>query len=183
MGTELATKSERHVRAARTLRKGRTEEDRQRGLLVLATCGGNTAEASRRLTEQGHAVPRTTLEHWRDTNPERFHELQKTHSVEIGRSVAAKQLELAHQSISIEAKALLQTEAQLDAGTVKDASTVARNLAVARKVNVDGSLQLEGRPTSIVEHRQDVQETLRSLASRIPGFHVDGHAIVGDRGY
>jgi hypothetical protein len=54
-------------------------------------------------------------------------------------------------------------------GEVKDGSAVAQKLAIAQGISLDKMLILENRPSTTVEHRQDLSEILGRSASAIPG--------------
>lgn len=73
--------------------------------------------------------------------------------------------------------AIERSMTQLKDDKVRDASGSARNAAVGKAVNIDKILQLEQRPTSIVQHRSG-DEVLRQLErmGRASGFIVEGSA-------
>ena len=140
-----------------------------RGLLMLAVCAGDSAQAHRRLAADGVHVPERTLRDW------------KTHvTLSASRRCSAATAPSWRTSSSTEpwSAALLAarlehaaleraTEQMLDPDhEVRDPATVARNAAVTKGINVDQVLKLSGRPTVIAEHR-NADDLLDSLAKKL----------------
>lgn len=162
--------------ATKPARRYFTPEEVDAGLMMLAFCGGNSGEASRRLKEQGYNLSDRVLRKFRSTTyPERYAELHRTRAQEIEDVIVTKMRETALQAADVQQRALEKTVEQLDNGELRDASTAARNAAVVQGIATDKLLTLTGRPTTVVEHR-DAEDVLRGLAQRFPGLIVEGTA-------
>ena len=158
------------------LRKSRryTHEQVDRGLLAVAACAGNSAEASRRLGDQGLEIPARTLRAWRcETYPERYVELANAHGHEIEEILVARTREVSLKAAEAELLAIDKTVEELEAGNARDPSASARNLATVRGIGTDKLALLTGRPTHRVEQRtsDDIMDRLRKY-----GMVVDGTA-------
>jgi hypothetical protein len=174
--TEQALTRTGNAKQACTLRKGRTIEDVDRALTMLALVGGNCQEACRRLKAAGHTLSPGTLEEWRKVQfPQRYEDLCRTQAPKIEEKVAQELREFAVDTVRVQRQALAKTSEQLEGDKV-DAASVMRNVAVSGGIAIDQILKIEGRPTQIVEHKRDAAETLALLAQKVPGFDIESTA-------
>jgi len=140
-----------------------------RGLLMLAVCAGDAAQAHRRLAAEGVSIPERTLRDWKThSHPQRFVEVQRSYSAELegviidgARSAALLAARLEHAALERATEQMLDPDYE-----VRDPATVARNAAVTKGINVDQVLKLSGRPTVIAEHR-NADDLLDSLAKKL----------------
>lgn len=158
----------------------------QLGLTALALCRGNSTDAEQMLANEGHDVPAATLRRWRTRDHVAlYEEIRANRATQVERTVINDARDLAIAYAELERVAIVETTAKLASGDVKDPSTVLRNAAVAKGVNIDKFLILDGRPTSISEHRtrDDIFKELEregmidSTAEEIPpeAFRTEAH--------
>ena len=151
------------------------EEDIERGLTMLALCGGNWRRAGERLREQGFDIPPKTLESWkRQTHTQRYEETRARLLPRIQEKIAAEAEDLAIAYAETERQALEAFD--LSSLSPKDAAGAIRNLATAKAINVDKAQLMRGNPTQIVEKR-DAGEILSKLKSRIGSVDVESEEI------
>ena len=155
----------------------RTLEDIERGLTALALTAGRPVQASDRLKEQGLDIPASTLCRWRDHQyHERYLEIATTVAYRVEDVIVQEARETAALAAQLERAALERAYRQvMNSKEGVDASQVAQRASTVKGINVDKLLQLTGRPTQVVEHR-NADEVLRKLGASLPGLIVDGTA-------
>jgi hypothetical protein len=139
-----------------------TEEDREVGLLALATIG-NSEEASRQLKRQGYRIPARTLRDWQERYHERYIEL-RTEAAPYWRERAAATLEDLLPQLT-EAQQLYLDRAIETASETKgsEAARAVKDLNIATGVTIDKVNALRGQPTRTIEHRYDVGQLDQAL--------------------
>jgi len=157
-----------------------------RGLLMLAVCAGDAAQAHRRLAADGHDVPERTLRAWKtDTHPQRYVDLQAAHSAKLEGVLIEGARASALMATRLEQAALQLATEQVEAGEARDPATIARNAAVAKGINVDQVLKLSGRPTVVAEVR-NADDLLDIIAAKLgeveAGPVVDAVAVEATSG-
>jgi hypothetical protein len=163
-----------------------SQDDIERGLLVLALTGGNTAEAARTLAalDPPLKVNRSTLSTWRTKHSKRYAEISAERVAELETIVLQQVREAIVQAGILQGKVLGNLIAKVDDGDLdaKDLANVLKSAGVTLGINVEKMLLLTNRPTVIAEKR-DVGELIASLAQRVPGLIVaDAEEIVDARG-
>jgi hypothetical protein len=118
-------------------------------------------------------IPDDTIRDWHIRFPNRYQRLAEKHAGEIEKTIATKVRQTVMSAATALDKAVALEEKRLGLDDVKDASASARNLATVMGIGVTKILELEGRPTSIVEHRSGA-EALR--AAEALGFVIDSTA-------
>lgn len=163
-----------------------SEEDVERGLLVLALSGGNATEASRTLAalDPPLKVNRSTLKSWQTKYGKRYSEIASERVAELETIVLQQVRAAIVQAGTLQARVLERLLDAVDAGTLeaKDLANILKSAGVTLGINVEKMLLLTNRPTVIAEKR-DVAELIQSLANRIPGLIVaDAEEIIDARG-
>lgn len=116
-------------------------------LLTYATTGNY--EQAGEIT----GIHKDTIRWWVKQYPGHYQKLAQKHAASIEKVVATKVRTTVLAASHALDKAVALEEARLEAGDVKDAAASARNLATVMGIGVTKILELEGRPTSVVEHR------------------------------
>ena len=135
-----------------------SDEKIERGLTALA-CYGDSNKAS-----QVCGIPPSTLRQWRLTYAERYEQIRKTRAAEIDRRLTDEYAEIALEATEVVRAGLAKTREQIEDGSIKDASTAARNAGVIIGIATEKRMLMQGKPTSITEHRNG-EDVLRSLAA------------------
>jgi hypothetical protein len=150
-------------------------------LTTLAFYGGNAQRASAEL-----GIPPATLKLWRNTShADRYLEIQEREGPKLEAIAAGHAREIILRTAEAEHGILDRLSADdIDpetgeslALTSKELSELAgalQRVATAKGINTTKLLELTGRPTSIVEHR-DPAETVNALARKL-GIAIDGTA-------
>jgi hypothetical protein len=141
-----------------------TTETVHTALLALAATGNG--EAASELV----GVPRRTIIEWRKQYPNLYQHLAVRHSSEIEKHVATQLRATLSNAVSAANEAVDTELARIRAGDVKDTAASARSLMTAAGIAGTKLMELEGRPTTIVEHRSGA-EALRQLAAQ--GLIID----------
>ena len=156
-------------------RKRYAPSEIQAALTALAFFGGNSIRAS-----QQTGIDASTLRHWKITDHrELYREIQEREGPKLEAIAADQALEVILRSSEVEHSLLdaLATVAH-DPEQSKTASEIAGALqrtVTARGISTTKRLELTGRPTSIIEHR-DGNDILRSIGARIPGLVIESTA-------
>lgn len=144
-----------------------SQQDIERGLTALAICPDSKTAA-----EQTGFNERT-LRYWRTHHPERWEHILANRAriidqacIEEFRAIAQK---AAHGSLI----AVEREIANLQAGRTREPAQAALNLIKVAATSIDKVALMEGRPTSITEHRT-TDDVLRSLEAK--GYIVDAQA-------
>jgi hypothetical protein len=147
----------------------------ERGLVVLVMAGGSAQRASEILEEQGHPVPRSTLQRWKTQYQERYAELHAAHIAELETLVLQEVREATLKAGILQDAVLSQLLDRVRAGEVetKDLTNILKAAGITLGINVEKMLLMTNRPTAITEKR-DVAELLDSIRRKVPGL------IVGD---
>jgi hypothetical protein len=152
-----------------------SEEDRIRGLAMLAYWSGNRVKAAAALKEADTPIPATTLRDWASRYPDEYERACRDMNERVWESVGRETQALAREAIDA-SRAFVEEAVKLrKAGNLKDASLAARtakDLGVVTGISVDKGSAVQGRPTVITESR-DLPSLIRSLAqfeSVLPGL-------------
>lgn len=149
---------------ARKRRQYSPVEIRQ-ALTVLAYYGGNAARAS---LETG--VPAMTLKDWRNTaHLDVYQEIQEREGPKLEAIAAAQAREAIIRSSDVEHRIFDRLSQETEDLTTKELSELTGALqraATAKGINTTKLLELTGRPTQIVEHR-DPKQAAEALARRL----------------
>lgn len=113
-----------------------TAEQVDRGLLELAICGGNSAEASRRLKACGTVIPDRTLRDWRTTMAARYTEISNNHARQVEDVIVQECRENAVRLADLERKTADRLEEELP------------NLKATRRLLRSGTSRPRRRSTS-----------------------------------
>lgn len=141
-------------------------------LTTLAYYGGNAAR-----TSQETGIPAMTLKDWRNrTHRERYLEIQEREGPKLEAIAAGHAREVILRAAEIEHNVLDRlTDNTLSTKELAEAAGAFQRVTTAKGINTTKLLELTGRPTSIVEHREG-NEILRSLAAKVPGLILDSTA-------
>jgi transposase-like protein len=154
----------------------------QAALTTLAFFGGNT---TRTAVETG--IAQQTLHDWRSKDHRDLYleiqerEAPKLEAIAAGqaREVILRVAETEHRIL--DRLAADETDPETGEVTPPSAKTLSelagalQRVTTAKGINTTKLLELTGRPTSIVEHREG-NDILRALGARIPGLVVDSTA-------
>ena len=148
-----------------------SEAERERGLVALAVCSGNSRRAARLLAHRGLPIPRSTLKQWPDLYPGQYGAVQTRILPELKARLAEEHTALAEDLMDLSremAGRLLHEYSELP---VRDLSSGIRNASVASAVHSDKARDLRGDPTAVVEHRsvEEIERPLRALGIVIEG--------------
>jgi transposase-like protein len=157
---------------ARRRRYSPTEIDT--ALAILAR-SGSSLEAS---TLTG--ISASTLRDWKSEHADRYLAIQEREAPKLEAIAANTAREIMIRAGETE-HALLDTLNQRirDDAPTKELSELAGTLqrvTTSKGINGTKLLELTGRPTSIIEHREG-NEILRALGARIPGLVIDSTAV------
>lgn len=136
-------------------------------LLALAATGN--ADAAQQVVD----IPGRTIRYWRTKYPNRFQAIAEKHAASIEKAVATRVRHSVLNASTVLDQAIALEEQRITEGKVKDAASSARNLATVIGIGVTKILELEGRPTTIVEHRTG-EQALKQLTAK--GYVVDSEA-------
>lgn len=144
-----------------------------RALTTLAYYGGNTARAGQEL-----GMSDSTLRLWRrETHRERYLEICEREAPKLEALAANQAREIIVRSAEVEHGILDRLTAQDEDTTSKELSELAgalQRLTTSKGINTTKLLELTGRPTQIVEHR-DPKQAAQALARRL-GVVLEGTA-------
>lgn len=125
-------------------------------LRVLVYHGGNTVRASKQL-----GIPDATLRDWRlATHRDRYREIFEREAPKLESIAAQQATELILRSADTE-HAIHDRLSELDNLSTKELSELAgalQRVTTSKGINTTKLLELTGRPTQIVEHRDPRQE-------------------------
>lgn len=146
-----------------------------KALTTLAYYGGNSARAGKAL-----GISDATLREWRtQKHRERYLEICEREAPKLEALAANQAREIIVRSAEVEHSILDRLAAQDDQEpTTKELSELAgalQRLSTSKGINTTKLLELTGRPTQIVEHR-DPKQAAAALARRL-GVTLDGTAV------
>ncbi len=145
-------------------------------LHVLAANQGNSVKASELLALQGTHIGSSTLTRWKnDNHAERYRKIQADRAPLLEAQAITTSLELVALYGTIEQRAAELLNEKLDDLPPKELANTVSKLAVAKGINTDKALLLQGRPTSVTEHR-DTTEIMRALQQLNPSLVVESTA-------
>jgi hypothetical protein len=144
----------------------KTPAEIDRALTVLAYYGGNTARTGREL-----GMSRATLHLWKtDSHRDRYLEIAEREGPRIEAQAAAQARELIIRSADVEHTILDRLAGEDDVEpTTKELSELAgalQRVTTSKGINTTKLLELTGRPTAIVEHR-DPKQAAAALSRRL----------------
>ncbi len=128
--------------------------DKERGLAAIAICNGSAARASRLLSDYGKAIPKRTLQRWRQQEADRYHEIRTEALAQVRIDQAEEHSELAALAMNAERAVLkrLIDKKELDELEPRDLPGALRNFAVPSGIHAQRAGELRGDP-SVIEHR------------------------------
>lgn len=141
-----------------------TPEDIERGLTALVIAGNSLKAA------EMSGFSDKTLRNWRRDHPDRLERIELKRAPLIDALLVDEYRRQGLKALQVSSRALDKTSEALEAGTLKDPSAAAKNVATVSGIYADKVAIMEGRPTSIVEHRS-ADDVIKALERR--GF-IDG---------
>lgn len=143
------------------------------GLTVLAA-SGSSFEAS-----EITGISASTLRQWKVDHADRYQEIREREAPKLEARAASQARELIIRAGETEHTILdLLNERLKNEAPTKELSEIAGTLqrvTTSKGINGTKLLELTGRPTSIVEHREGT-DILRSLGAKIPGLVIESTA-------
>lgn len=158
-------------------------EEVERGLLKVALCGGNSRKAEAALTEEGHRIPRGTLDKWkRKQHADRYEEIKRDLIPKVFADVANEQAAIARRAAAGVNKAIDRAEELVaDAKTSGEAARVAKDLETTTAIAIDKVRLIRGEPTNITATQdQSVEEILQTITRKFPGVLTVNPALIAD---
>jgi hypothetical protein len=143
------------------------EADIERGLTALAVLGDSKQAADQT------GISDRTIRDWRDKHPERWTHILANRARIIDQACVEEFREIAQTAAKASLAAVRKEAQNIEAGRTRDTAQAALNLIKTAALAVDKVLLLEGRPTSITEHRT-TDDIMRSLEKK--GYVVDSTA-------
>jgi len=139
------------------------EAEIERGLMTVAICAGNTAEAHRQLAFDDIHIPRSTLDKWtRSQYVERYIALRTELVPKVHAQVAAGCEDMVRRLSEVESDLAEKVEKEMPNLKAGEAAGALRNVSTAKGINATHAAAYRGRPTEIVEHRPS-EEIMREL--------------------
>jgi hypothetical protein len=133
-----------------------TPEDIERALTALVISGN-----SLRAAEMTGFNDRT-IRLWSEKHPDKLARIETKRAPLIDALLVDEYRRTGLQALQVTRQALDKTAQALDEGTLKDPSSAAKNAATVSGIFTDKVAVMEGRPTSIVEHRT-ADDVLKNL--------------------
>lgn len=164
MAATLETPQQRSI-----ARRRYTEEEIERGLLVLALNAGRPRKAADQLAAQfDMPIDEATLRYWRDkTHTERYAALASEAQAKVRERAAAQFERVVFAATDTELDILDQFNAALQAGEIpaKELPGAARNIATVKGINADKAALARNQPTQVVEIRgaEELYAAMRGL--------------------
>lgn len=137
------------------------DAEKERGLVAVALCSGNTWRAAREIAAQGLPIPRSTLELWVRKNPELYRRVRDEKLDEIKATLAAQHEALARRQLEVSNKLTERLDKESDKLPIRDVSTAQRNLDVGTGIHTQRAAELRGDPKITVE--VDFEQIMSSL--------------------
>lgn len=140
-------------------------------LTVVAYYGGNCARASEEL-----GIPKQTLHDWRTADHrDRYREIAEREAPKLEAIAAQQAREVILRAADVEHNILDRlADDTLSTKELAEAAGALQRTTTAKGINTTKLLELTGRPTQIIEHR-DPREDLRGLARDL-GLSIPGTA-------
>jgi hypothetical protein len=133
-----------------------TPQDIESALTAYAIAG-NSLKAS-----EMSGYSDRTIRKWCERYPEKLARIEAQRAPLIDALLVDQYRRTGLHALEVTGKALRKTEEALEAGTLKDPSAAAKNAATVSGIFTDKVAVMEGRPTSIIEHRSS-DDVLRDL--------------------
>ena len=142
-------------------------EDIERGLTALVVTGNSQKAAE--LTGYGDR----TIRKWHKSHAARFQAIEAKRAHLIDQACIEEFRAIVLDGARATRSAIAAAQQDINNGNTRDPAATARNLATASAIAADKVALMEGRPTSIVEHRNpdDIIKRLEAL-----GLVVDAEA-------
>jgi hypothetical protein len=171
----------RHGKAVEKRQVSRyTEAEIELGLRALAISGGNTRKASSLLARQGIKIPRTTLQFWAaEPYSERYRQIQDEVLPQIYAEIAQGTEDIARSATELEAKLIEKLQREYQDLDPDKAAAALQRVSTTKGINVDKSLLVRGRPTSI-QATADITDLLKQAASLGPAVGVEPGVLDGE---
>jgi transposase-like protein len=142
--------------------------------LATLAATGSSFEASQRTGINPH-----TLRHWKTLHHDRYTQIAEREAPKLEAIAAQQAREIMVRAGETEHTLLDTLNKRInDDAPTKELSELAGTLqrvTTSKGINGTKLLELTGRPTQIVEHREGT-DILRALASKVPGLVIDGTA-------
>jgi transposase-like protein len=158
---------------AKRTRKRYSPVEIQSALTTLAYFGGNTARTA---TETG--IAQQTLHDWRaKEHRDLYLEIAEREAPKLEAIAAQQAREAILRSSDAEHHIFdrLHTPEDLSTKELSELAGAYQRFSTGKGIQVTKLLELTGRPTSIVEHREG-NDILRALGAKIPGLIVEATA-------
>lgn len=147
----------------RPIRHGRTEEDVEAALQLVALYSGSSWKAS-----EHTGIDESTIRYWRDQSfADRYRQIRAELVPKIQANLAAKHEDMALQALEKQAEALQHLDPEALKAKQSDLAKMVRDLSVTSAVHTDKTQLLRDRPTQITEHRS-AADLLDSIARKFP---------------
>lgn len=143
------------------------EVDIERGLTALAVLG-DTEKAAKRT-----GLKARTIRHWRNVHAERYEHIVANRARLIDQACIEEFRTIVQEAAEVTLIAVRAERKNLEAGRTREPGQSALNMAKTAAQMADKVAMMEGRPTTIVEHR-NADDILRALEAK--GLVVDATA-------
>jgi ATP-dependent exoDNAse (exonuclease V) alpha subunit len=143
------------------------DADIERGLTALAVLG-DSEQAS-----EHTGIPSSTIRSWTKNQPERYEHILNNRARLIDQACIDEFRNLAQTAVRVSLIAVKQEEKNLLAGRTREPGQSGLNLIKTAALAIDKIALMEGRPTSITEHRT-ADDILRGLEKQ--GYLIDSTA-------
>jgi hypothetical protein len=156
--------------------KRHSQEEIERGLLMLVLHSGNSKEAAKALADNDMPISERVLRDWRDRHSQRYAEIQTDAAPAVAKRIASQAEQIMLKAGDIEHSILDKLSSKIAEGKLSGAelATALQKVSSSKSLNNEKiSAPIRGRPSSITEHRLP-DEIIRSLAAR--GLIVDTDA-------
>jgi hypothetical protein len=143
------------------------EADIERGLTALAVLGSSDKAAAHT------GLNARSILNWRDKHPERYAHIEANRARLIDQACVEEFRTVLQEAAATTLIAVRAERANLEAGRTREPGQSALNMAKTAATMADKIAMMEGRPTTIIEHRT-TDDILRSLEKN--GYLVDSTA-------
>lgn len=147
--------------------KPHSEQDIERGLTALAVLGD-----AEKAAKQTGLNSRTILS-WREKQPQRYEHILANRARIIDTACIEEFRTVVQEAAQVTLIAVRKERENLVAGRTREPGQTALNMAKTAATMADKIAMMEGRPTTIIEHRS-TDDILRSLEKK--GYIVDSTA-------
>jgi hypothetical protein len=148
-----------------------TDEEIETGLQAVAIYAGNAVRAAQALEDQGITIPESTLNYWKRTHTQRYHDIRTARVPQLRERLAVQFEDAAAYTMEVAHLASQKAQEQLQAGQNKNPADAAAKLSTAANLmNANASL-LRGHTTTRLEIT-DATQLLAELATKLPNAGI-----------